>query len=1375
MSYGGSIKAQKSDLADVPTPASTDFEELFLDRSSGLWGVKRAGGGFSTLINLAYYAGTIADVGTTASAGASGLVARGDHVHPLPFATVQTVLGAATGAIGVNSQKVTALANGTVATDAVNLGQLTAAVEGRRNKDPALWSTTGAVTLSGLATQGNGEWSGSLTAGDRVLVKNQASSATNGVYAAAAGAWARVADVDTGAEVTNASVLVLFGATLAGDTYTQTATVTTLGTDPQTWVQTGEGAVLTADGTTLEQVGTTIREKDGGTSNAKLANMTGPSVKGIVSGTGAPVDLTDVQLTAIVKPATGALAGTMSASDFTKLAGVAAGATAYTDESAQDAVAAMLTASNSIKLTYNDAGNIETVEHALTPITFSGASKTYVNSDRGAYYQRSNSGSAMTDTIPTLNGTTDVGWYMDFNNLGTTVAETITFSYAGGGTPFPGNSATYVLQYGCRQGLVWDGTKFIFWAGTGNSLRRGAPPVTAGAIVTFADTAGNLVAGVAVDGATLEVSGAVLREKDGGTTNAKLANMASATFKGQTSGGSGAPQDLTPAQAKTALAISTSDVSGLATIATSGSASDLSTGTVPAARMPALTGDVTTTLGTVATTIASRAVSYAKLQAVSVTARILGRITAGAGDVEELTGTQATSLLDLAGGVAGTIATALTSPGTFLKGLMSAADRKRTAGYIDAFADFGIVGDLVTTNGTTTVTGTAMTDSTNPFSLADVGKRVTVPYAGAGTGVNALQLTTTISAFVSANQVTLALGATNNKTNVSVNYGTDNTSAWAALVSAVNAMTYPAPLVWFGSGYGITGWTNAFGIPAPMIFNKAVAFEGALRSHTCDIGDYTKAAGTRLVWWGTSSDGGVDFGAAITVTAVAGASNQAVKAPSFRNLMFDGRNNDQNQALYGLRLVSCHAPTLENLFFMDCLAAGLITNVIPDSPGLGEASDTTRFYWSNLCFRQLDNTPSAMTTPVATTSAVTLSTTPQSLTVAANTLPTAGYGLIQSTTGRVYVFKYTSGGGTVTLGGCTVSSPESTVHTPATFSGALVAQATPGSGAAMILDGSANHNTCCGTIVGAQVSYGTTWGLAGFELGNSDSVKFIGIRMNGGSNTTTGGRAQRPGWRLNGSAVSAGLACRNITIEGCDPGGAPGGFQGGVSNMGLTNAGANLTGLAGPNYVVMQEMGNGAPVPTIEGNSLMIWTGNGCFLPGPPFARPFITTTQSLTAAQNVVVNNSQVIIPPQGMQVGLCIEWEFTATKGAVGTTAGTLLRLLLGATGTTSDTAIAQGSSTTPTAVADSAIVRVTMKVVAVSPAFAPTNATLEVSFDIVSKSATTGIATVGNTGSTVTTSSIAVAAGQIFSINFNARTAETWTLGGCGGAQILKAASP
>src|SRR3990172_2699893 len=48
------------------------------------------------------------------------------------------------------------------------------------------------------------------------------------------------------------------------------------------------------------------------------------------------------------------------------------------------------------------------------------------------------------------------------------------------------------------------------------------------------------------------------------------------------------------------------------------------------------------TAGQAKATVPDGSITYAKLQDISATARLLGRITAGAGDTEELTGTQAT-------------------------------------------------------------------------------------------------------------------------------------------------------------------------------------------------------------------------------------------------------------------------------------------------------------------------------------------------------------------------------------------------------------------------------------------------------------------------------------------------------------------------------------------------------------------------------------------------------------------------------------------------------------------------------------------------------------------------------------------------------------
>ena len=95
-----------------------------------------------------------------------------------------------------------------------------------------------------------------------------------------------------------------------------------------------------------------------------------------------------------------------------------------------------------------------------------------------------------------------------------------------------------------------------------------------------------------------------------------------------------------------------STVTGLAAIATSGSAADLSAGTVPAARMPAHTGDVTSAAGSTALTIANDAVTNAKLANMAA-GTIKGNNTGGAADPVDLTVAQVKTMLAYTAGDVG--------------------------------------------------------------------------------------------------------------------------------------------------------------------------------------------------------------------------------------------------------------------------------------------------------------------------------------------------------------------------------------------------------------------------------------------------------------------------------------------------------------------------------------------------------------------------------------------------------------------------------------------------------------------------------------------------------------------------------------------------
>jgi len=131
--------------------------------------------------------------------------------------------------------------------DIVNQAYVDAVAQGLSFKQPANFTTTGNITLSGLAVQANGDWTATLTAGDRILVKNQTAGADNGIYVVAAGAWARSSDANTWNEIVSAYLFVLAGTVWAGSSWVDTNQQGgTLGTTPITFTQFSNNATYTA-------------------------------------------------------------------------------------------------------------------------------------------------------------------------------------------------------------------------------------------------------------------------------------------------------------------------------------------------------------------------------------------------------------------------------------------------------------------------------------------------------------------------------------------------------------------------------------------------------------------------------------------------------------------------------------------------------------------------------------------------------------------------------------------------------------------------------------------------------------------------------------------------------------------------------------------------------------------------------------------------------------------------------------------------------------------------------------------------------------------------------------------------------------------------
>lgn len=270
---------------------------------------------------------------------------------------------------------------GTQASHAVTKSYVDSAVEGLHIHASVVAATTTNVDLATALENGDVLDGVTLATGNRVLVKNQTNAAQNGIYVVqASGAAVRATDFDSPTEVDGGDFVFVTGGTVNDNTgWVQVATgVTVIGTDPIQFTQfSGAGTYLAGNGLTLTgntfaiDTGTTVDLSTTQTLTNKT--LTSPKVSGlylsdnniVVEGTDdtheTTLNFTDPTQdnTITFKNATGTVAFTSDIPSNTD--GLSEGTTNkyFTDERAQDAVAAAIAAGthSNITITYDDATN----------------------------------------------------------------------------------------------------------------------------------------------------------------------------------------------------------------------------------------------------------------------------------------------------------------------------------------------------------------------------------------------------------------------------------------------------------------------------------------------------------------------------------------------------------------------------------------------------------------------------------------------------------------------------------------------------------------------------------------------------------------------------------------------------------------------------------------------------------------------------------------------------------------------------------------------------------------------------------------------------------------------------------------------------------